>query len=154
MSERNSRREFMGATGATAGLAALATAVGAGSAHAQTMKINAMGPTPEQMQAFTALPSDRPVVMVNLLKFKKPAEYAKYGVEVRKILKTIGAELIFSGRCEMALIGGAEWDSVSLVRYPNAQALVKMSQSPEYQAIHRHRADGLEGQINLAVFET
>ncbi len=154
MSDENTRRQFMGQTGSIAGLAALGAALGAGSAGAQTMEINAMGPTPEQMQAFMALPSDKPVVMVNLLKFKDAAAYARYGVEVRKILKKIGAEPIFSGRCEMALVGGAEWDSVAMVRYPNAQALLKMGQSPEYQAIHHHRADGLEGQINLAVFES
>ncbi len=140
MSEENTRRELMEKAGATA--------------QARTMELNALGPTPEQVEAFMALPSDKPVVMVNLLKFKNPAAYAKYGVEVRKILKKIGAEPLFSGRCEMALIGGAQWDSVALVRYPNAQALLKMGQSPEYQAIHHHRADGLEGQINLAVFES
>ena len=154
MTDENTRREFMGKTGATAGLGVLGAAMGAGTAGAQTMEINAMGPTPEQMQAFMALPSDKPVVMVNLLKFKDAAAYARYGVEVRKILSTIGAEMIFSGRCEMALIGGVQWDAVGMVRYPNAQALVKMGQSPEYQAIHHHRADGLEGQINLAVFES
>ena len=46
MSDENTRREFMGKTGATAGLAALGAALGAGTAGAQTMEINAMGPTP------------------------------------------------------------------------------------------------------------
>lgn len=153
MSDKNTRRELMCTAGATAGLAALATALGAGPAHgAETMELNAMGPTPEQVQAFMQLPADQPVVMVNLLKYKDAAEYQKYGVGVAKILNEIGAELIFSGQCKMTLIGGVEWDAVALVRYPNAQALMKMSQSPEYQAIHRHRAAGLEGQVNLAVF--
>lgn len=155
MSDTKTRREFMGTTGAAAGLAALAATLGGGSAHsAESMALNAMQPTPEQIQAFMQLPADRPVVMVNLLKYRDAAEYQKYGVEVAKILNKIGAEIIFSGDCSMALIGGATWDSVALVRYPNAQALIKMSQSPEYQAIHHHREAGLEGQINLAVFES
>lgn len=155
MSERNSRRDFMGATGATAGLAALAAALGGNAAHgAESIELNAMQPTPEQLQAFMKLPQDRPIIMVNLLKFKDPVEYQKYGVGVAKIFKEIGAEILFSGECKMALIGGAQWDSVALAKYPNAQALVKMAQMPEYQKIHVHREAGLEGQINLAVFET
>lgn len=147
------RREFMGTTGAAAGLAALAAAfTGSTVEGAEIMELNAMGPTPEQAQAFMKLP-DQPVVMLNLLKFKDADSYANYGVEVGKILTKIGAEIIFSGRCAMTLIGGAEWDSVAMVRYPNAKTLLAMAQSAEYQAIHHHRDGGLEGQMNIAVFE-
>ena len=68
---KNSKRDFIKTTGATAGLATLATLFGGSSkVYAQDFSgLNAMGPTPEQAQAFLALP-DRPVVMVNLLKFK------------------------------------------------------------------------------------
>jgi len=149
----NTRREFIGTTGAATGLAALAAAfAGNGSVGAQAMELNAMQPTPAQIQAFMKMP-DQPVVMVNLLKFKDAAEYQKYGVGVSKILGEIGAEMLFSGQCQNTLIGGAEWDAVALVRYPNAQALIKMAQSPEYQKIHAHRDAGLEGQVNIAVFE-
>ncbi|MFP6597551.1 MAG: DUF1330 domain-containing protein [Candidatus Hydrogenedentota bacterium] len=153
----NTRREFMGTTGAAAGLAALGAAFVGGTAEgAEAMELNAMGPTPAQLQAFMKLP-DRPVVMVNLLKFKDngegAAEYAKYGVGVSKILKSIGAEIIFSSECQTTLIGGAEWDSIALVRYPNSQALLKMAQSAEYAKISGHRNAGLEGQMNIAVFE-
>ncbi|MFP6581441.1 MAG: DUF1330 domain-containing protein [Candidatus Hydrogenedentota bacterium] len=154
----NSRREFMGTTGAAAGLAALAVAfTGKTAEGAEAMELNAMQPTPAQIQAFMKLP-DRPVVMVNLLKFKDNGEgaeeYAKYGVEVSKILMKIGAEILFSGQCQTTMIGGAEWDAVALVRYPNSKALINMAQSAEYQKIHVHRDAGLEGQVNIAVFET
>ena len=151
------RREFMRRTGAAAGLAALGTALGGtASAATETVELNQMQPTPEQLQKFLALP-DRPVVMVNLLKFKDGAaalEYAKYGEAMQKILKGVGAEILFSGQCQTTLIGGAEWDAVALVRYPNARALLGMSQLPAYREAHVHRAAGLEGQVNLAVFET
>ena len=150
------RRDFIRKTGAAAGVAALATTIGGQSAAAQeVVELNRMGPTPEQVQRFLALP-DRPVVMVNLLKFKDGAgaqEYAKYGQAMQKILKDIGAEILFSGQCRTTLIGGAEWDAVALVRYPNPGALVAMSQSPAYREAAVHRSEGLEGQINLAVFE-
>lgn len=121
----------------------------------EAIALNQMAPTPEQLQKFLALP-DQPVVMVNLLKFKDgsgAADYAKYGQAMQKILADIGAEIIFAGQCQTTLIGGAEWDMVALVRYPNAQALIDMAQSDVYQAAHVHRAEGLAGQVNLAVFE-
>lgn len=151
---KNTRREFIGTTGAATGLAALA-AVFAGSTvegAVDMTELNAMGPTPEQSRAFMALP-DQPVIMLNLLKFDDAAAYQRYGVEVGKILTTIGAEIIFSGQCAMTLIGGAEWDAIGMVRYPNAKALLAMAQSAEYQAIHHHREGGLVGQMNIAIFE-
>lgn len=156
--DENSRRDFMTTAGAATGLAALATLFGSGKmVSAQGLEINAMGPTPEQAQAFAELP-DRPVVMVNLLKFSDggagAADYGQYGRDVGKILQRIGAEIIFSGQCQTTLIGGAEWDQVSMVRYPNARALLQMAQSEEYRAISGNRSSGLEGQMNIAVFES
>jgi len=154
----NSRRDFMTSAGAATGLAALATLFGGSKpVNAQQVPgLNAMGPTPEQIQAFAQLP-DRPVVMVNLLKFSDggagAADYAQYGVDVGRILQSIGAEMIFSGQCQTTLIGGAEWDMIAMVRYPNPQALLQMAQSAEYQAISGNRSSGLEGQMNIAVFE-
>ncbi len=153
----SSRRDFVTSAGAATGLAALAALFGGGKmVNAQELGINAMGPTPEQAQAFMQLP-DRPVVMVNLLKFRDggagAGDYAQYGRDVGKILQSIGAELIFSGACQTTFIGGAEWDTIAMVRYPNARALLQMAQSEEYRAISGNRSSGLEGQMNIAVFE-
>ena len=146
------RREFLTKSGAAAGVAALAGLFSTG-AQAQTMEINAMGPTPEQAQAFAQLP-DQPVVMVNLLKFADEASYDQYSADVVATLAQVGAEIIFSGECQMTLIGNAEWDRIAMVRYPNSRALLQMAQSPEYQAISGNRTNGLVGQMNIAVFET
>lgn len=132
-----------------------AAVLGGQSAGTETIELNRMGPTPQQLQRFLALP-ERPVVMVNLLKFKDGGgaeEYGKYGQAMQRILAGVGAEIIFNGQCQTTLIGGAEWDAVALVRYPSPRALVQMAQSPEYQEAHVHRAEGLAGQVNLAVFE-
>ena len=154
---KNSRREFVKASGATVGaLAAIAAFSGGNKAEAHEVEINAMGPTAEQSQAFLAMDTDGPVVMVNLLKFKLDggaAEYAKYGAGVSKILKKIGARILFSGEARVCLLGNAEWDAVALVEYPNKMALINMIQTPEYQAIHHHREAGLEGQVNYAVIQ-
>ncbi|MBI2826497.1 MAG: DUF1330 domain-containing protein [Planctomycetia bacterium] len=116
-----------------------------------------MLPTPEQLQAFLALPDEGPIVMVNLLKFKPNGgqeEYAKYAAAVQPILEKLGAKLLFAGKAQYCLIGQADWDMVALVRYPRKKTLLQMTVSPEYQAIHHHREAGLQGQINYAVVET
>lgn len=116
--------------------------------------INALMPTAEQQKAFAELPDDHAIVMVNLLKFKPDggaSEYMKYAKGIEPILKKIGARVLFAGRAEFCLIGAGDWDQIALVEYPNKKALLNMSRSPEYQAIHVHREAGLEGQVNYCV---
>ena len=155
-SSQKTRRDFMKGSGAAAGAAALAGAFGGGrKVHAH--EINALRPTPEQIQGFLAIEHDGPIVMVNLLKFKPDggeAEYAKYAAAIRPILKKIGARILFSSNTEFCLLGDADWDAIALVEYPNKMSLIRMSASPEYQAIHHHRENGLKGQVNYAVVQT
>ncbi|MDP6653885.1 MAG: DUF1330 domain-containing protein [Gammaproteobacteria bacterium] len=149
-----SRRQFLGSSSA-AGLA-IATGLGVTqSANAHVVEINAISPTQEQLQEFLALP-ERPVVMVNLLKFKPgggAAEYAKYSAGVGPLLEKVGARIIFSSTTAMCLLGNGDWDAIALVEYPRPAALLQMSSSPEYQAIAGFRQDGLAGQINYAVWQ-
>lgn len=152
---KETRRNFIKASGAAAGAIAFGAAMSA-SREAHAVEINAFGPTPEQMQAFMALPDEGPIVMLNLLKFKPDggaAEYAKYGEAVRPILEKIGAKIIFSGQAQFCLIGNADWDAVAMVEYPRKSALMQMSMSEEYRAIHHHREAGLEGQVNYAIVQ-
>ena len=158
--EHQSRREFLAGTGIAAGALAVGSAVVANEAQAadgQTAgATNALLPTPTQMAAFLALPDDKPIVMVNLLKFKPnggQAEYAKYAAGVQPILEKLGAKLLFSGKAQFCLIGQADWDMVALVQYPRKKTLFQMSIMPEYRAIHHHREAGLAGQINYAVVQ-
>lgn len=147
------RRDFLAAAGGTAGVVA-AAALG-GPAEAQAIEINAMQPTPQQIQAFMALP-DEPVVMLNLLKFKPDGgreAYMKYAAAVIPMVEKLGGRLLFQGECKMCLVGNADWDTVALVEYPTPKLLIRMSTSPEYQAIHRHRETGLEGQVNYALIK-
>jgi len=153
--QQKTRRNFIKGTGMAAGTLAVGTAIGGNTAHAHEVEINAMGPTPEQMQQFMALP-DGPIVMVNLLKFKPDGgaeEYGKYGTKILPILKRIGARILFSGEAKVCMIGAGDWDQIALVEYPDKMALIEMSRSDEYQAIHHHRAAGLQGQINYAVVQ-
>ena len=147
------RRAFVKSFAVTAGAAVVGANLLGKNAQAHKVEVNAMQPTPEQLQEFLALP-DGPIVMVNLLKFKSDGgreEYRKYGRKILPILKKIGARILFSGEAKVCLIGNGDWDQIALVEYPNKTALLKMAQSPEYQAIHHHREAGLAGQINYAV---
>ncbi len=153
--DKKSRREFMKTSGTAAGAATALAALGmSGEAHAHTIEINALLPTPEQEKAFKELPDDRPVVMLNLLKFKPDggqAHYMKYVAAVRPLLAKVGAKGLFGGVADFCMIGNADWDMVGLMQYPNKKALLQMTSSPEYQAIHHHREAGLEGQVLYAM---
>lgn len=147
-----SRRDFMQMT-ATAGIAGAATLSG-GPTEAQTVEINALEPTPEQLETLRNLPDDGPVVMLNLLKFKPDGgqmEYMKYGMAVQPLLQQHGATSLFVGRAEHCVIGNGDWDMVALVQYPFKQAFLDMIASEDYQAIHHHREAGLAGQILYAL---
>ncbi len=118
---------------------------------------NKIQPNEKQIEEFQEGDTDTPIYMLNLLKFKPNGgaeEYGKYGEKIQPILKSIGARVIFTGQAKVCLIGAGDWDAVGLVEYPGKMALIKMAQSAEYQAIHHHRAAGLEGQINYAVVQS
>src|SRR5262245_14851497 len=118
------RRDFLTGVGAIVGGSAVVSSTSmAGEKDGAPMSIpaiNAMLPTPDQMQAFLALPDEHPIVMVNLLKFKPDGgaeEYARYASALQPILKKLGAKVLFSGKAEFCLIGQADWDAVALVQY-------------------------------------
>ncbi len=151
-----SRRTFLKTSVSTAGVLALAATAGCSQqAETQIVDINAVLPTPEQWEDFLALP-DRPVLMLNLLKFKPDGgaqEYAKYGVGVGPLLERVGAKVSLFAEAATCLIGNGDWDMIALVEYPSPAALHQMFFSDEYQAIHHHREAGLDGQVLYAVLQ-
>lgn len=126
---------------------------------------NAVVPPAEQALAFFGAPEDGPFVMVNLLKFKPKAEYpdgsdahltgaeayARYGVEVRKLVEGLGGRVRYTGEVTGLLLGEVEelWDMVALAEYPSLAAFRAMAASPEMHAIEHHRTAGLAGQLNI-----
>ena len=127
--------------------------------------VNAFYPEPAQAMAFFAGEEDGPFVMVNLLKFHEKAQYedgsdpelsgaeayARYGVEVSKLVEGLGGKIRFSGRVTDLMIGEVEelWDAVALAEYPSLAAFRAMAMSPEMHAIEHHRKAGLAGQLNI-----
>jgi len=127
--------------------------------------LNAIDPTQEQIKAFLGKNAEgKPVFMLNLLKFKEKATYkdgeevsgatayGRYAIAFAKMLKDLnieGIETTYSGRIQNFLIGGGEgeWDSVAIVRYPDAKTMFETVSSDAYRKIHYHRKAGLAGQL-------
>jgi uncharacterized protein (DUF1330 family) len=123
--------------------------------------------TKEQIDALMKGPAEGSIRMLNMLKFKQKAEYAdgsdggcdngmqayiRYSVALHQegILAAAGAELVFSEAVAQGVIGDSastDFDIVAIMQYPNRQAFLDMTSSPEYQAAHVHREAGLERQL-------
>jgi uncharacterized protein (DUF1330 family) len=127
--------------------------------------MSSIRPNPEQFQQLAAAKDDRPVVMLNLLKFKKRADdgdrsgagaYREYGDTAVRMIEERGGRVLWQGRAEQVLIGDPDqdWDSVVLVEYPSRKAFLEMVSQPEYTKSHEHRESGLERTIVVACTET
>lgn len=130
---------------------------------------NKLHPAPEQAMAFFAADDGAPMCMVNLLKFRGKATYAdgsepelsgreayaRYAAGVGGCIAAVGGTLRFGGAVTGLLIGETEelWDMVAIAEYPSRKAMLAMVQSPEYQAITKHRDAGLSGQLNICTRE-
>jgi uncharacterized protein (DUF1330 family) len=119
-----------------------------------------VSPTGKQIEEFKNSADDKPVVMVNLLKFKKTTEtgepgrkaYDRYGRNTIPILKEIGARVLYLGSVKQVFIGGEYdyWDQVLLVEYPSRKAFLQMIARPDYMQIHKDREMALENSALLA----
>ena len=126
---------------------------------------NALRPNAKQITRLVTGDNKSPIYMVNLLKFKKYANYPDkrlttlsgqeaysiYAEELEPYLKQVGGEIIFKGEVNNLLIGTIDelWDAVAVVYYPSKNALLKMINNTDYQKIEIHRQAGLEGQLNI-----
>jgi uncharacterized protein (DUF1330 family) len=115
-------------------------------------------PTQAQFEQLIASPDERPVVMVNLLRFRGQATgvdeadgitgaeaYARYGAAVAPFLERAGGRVLLALQPQLSVIGPAalEWDVIIAVEYPSCRAFLAMTGDPGYLAIHTHRAAAL-----------
>ncbi len=110
----------------------------------------------DQFKELGKNPYEGPVVMFNLLKFKKDVGrelYARYVKETGRFLEGVGGKSIYLGKAGELLNGSETWDVVMLVRYPSRKAFLKMANDPEYLKIHKYRADALERAVLYATDE-
>lgn len=110
-------------------------------------------PERDQFEAFKSLPRDKPIMMLNFLRFRSEAAYedgrevtgaeayAAYGRESGPIFRRVGGEIVWRGKPELMLIGPRDkhWDLIFVARYPTAGAFLEMVTDPDYQAAVKHR---------------
>ena len=112
--------------------------------------------------------NDLPIVMLNLLRFRKEADYSghpgepacsgreayhgRYASAVKDLMRRNGARLVWLGPVLAPLIAPPEelWDEMMLVEYPTFGAFRNMIADPEYQAAVHHRMAALEDSRLIA----
>ena len=104
---------------------------------------------PVTLKALAALPADKPVVMINLLRFSPDGghdRYLQYSREVGPHLQRVGGTVRYAGTTPVNIIGDGQrpwWDAILVVEYPSPQAFTDMVTDPGYQQVHGHRAAAL-----------
>ncbi len=110
-------------------------------------------PERDQFEAFKNLPRDKPIMMLNFLRFRDKAAYedgrkatgaqayAAYGEESGPVFRRVGGEIIWRGKPELMLIGPQDkhWDLIFVARYPTAAAFLEMVTDPDYRIAVKHR---------------
>lgn len=120
-------------------------------------------PTPAQLAALEKLDADRPVIMLNLVRFREVADYSdrpdlapeepisgakayqRYSATAQGALNEIGGSVEHFRRCGPIFIGpeGEQWDVMLTVRYPNPTAFRTMLDNPAYVEAAAHRTAAL-----------
>lgn len=119
-------------------------------------------PTRTQFDAFKALPRDKPIHMLNLIRLKPLADYPlghpnhgrgmtgldayrEYGRTSAEVFARVGGRQVWAGRPETVVTGPAEerWDLAFIAEYPGAGAFLAMVTDAEYREHVKHRTAGV-----------
>ena len=126
---------------------------------------NAVLPNEDQIKGFNEQIENKPIYMINLLKFREKAiypdkretnltgeeAYTIYTQEVENHLLNVGGKPVFGGNVERLMLGEVEdlWDKIYIAMYPSRKAMLQMISNPDYIKSAQHRVAGLEGQLNI-----
>lgn len=122
-----------------------------------------INPSDANFQAFKGLPRDTPIQMLNLVRFRKKADYpeghelhgkgwtgdeayAEYGKTSGPIFQRVGGKIVWRGSYETVVTGPDDerWDAAFIAEYPNAGAFFEMITDPEYQQAVVNRTAAVE----------
>ena len=107
----------------------------------------------EQFRGFRDVSDDRPLHMLNLIKFHDVVTYPdgttmsgrdayrNYGRESAPIFASLGGRIVWRGEQLAMLIGPSDeqWDLCFIAEYPNVGAFVLMIKDPDYRKAMEHR---------------
>lgn len=131
-----------------------------------------LDPTDAAARALFSQAHSGPVVMLNLLRFRKIADYAQaphlapprpvsgaeayaaYTAHTLPLLKASGGEVLFEGRGGPWFIGPEDerWDHALMVRQASLQAFLAFASDPVYLDGIGHRVAALEDSRLLPIF--
>ncbi len=108
--------------------------------------------TESDLNRFLAEDDGKPIVMLNLLRFKPDGgreRYFEYVSSVGPLVKRHGAEILYAGDggTPLAAETGQAWDAVALVQYPTRRAFADMIAEPDYHAADHLRMSALEEAV-------
>lgn len=137
------------ATTAASTAGAAAAAPGTAAAAPTAEKASGVESNEDQFKALAASTSNKPFVMLNLIKFKEGGQesYAKYLKAAGPFGRAVGAKTLYFGKANELLQGKEKWDAVLLVQYPSRKAFLKMISDPKYLKVHELRKDGLDRAV-------
>lgn len=98
----------------------------------------------EQLGALAGGPDDRPMVMLNLNRYRDREAYARYGAVAAAVLKRLGGAVLWHTAVNGSVIGEDAYDEVIAVWYPSASAFLALATDPEILAVRDDRLAGLE----------
>ena len=130
-------------------------------------------PSLDSIKSFLMRNNNGPIVMLNLLKFRKVADYSLTpnlepkesisGKEAYKLytdktfsfVRKMEGEVLFYGNCDKFLIGPESelWDAVLIIKYKHVQDFIDMTANSEYIKGYGHRLAALEDSRLLPVVE-
>jgi uncharacterized protein (DUF1330 family) len=128
-------------------------------------------PTADQVRALRDSDWTGPIVMINMLKYRKKAAYpadlegnsdvsgeVAYRRYEEAFVVTVGdvsqAQVIYKGPVQQVFIGSAgtaetDWDAMLIVRYPSKDNFLAMMANDAYRAALVHRYAALERTVLL-----
>ena len=115
--------------------------------------MSSISPTREAIEALARSADHGPVVMLNLLKFKRGGgsrAYSRYADAFQVVLEQHGGRFLYRGRGAELLVGDETWDAVALVEYPSRKVFLEVIAKPEYADMAKFREDGLERTVLMA----
>jgi uncharacterized protein (DUF1330 family) len=99
-----------------------------------------------EVSAIAGSDGDRPVVMLNLNRYRDRDAYYRYAAVATTVLERVGGRVLWHTQAEGTVIGDQAdlYDEVIAVWYPSVGAFVALVTDPELLAARGDRAAGLE----------
>ena len=104
-------------------------------------------PTDAQLAAIRSHRPDRPIVCLNLNRYRERAAYLRYGVVAVQAIASVGGRILWATEARALAIGcdHDRYEEVVAVWYPSRAAFLRLEEFPGYtDALWLHRRAAIE----------